>query len=159
MSDSRDADVQIGRLGEGGVREHVPLGVGHESRDVRIRPIVVSFVVLGIVATVVVALLYVVLQAFTEREQRQSAPASPLAVSQGRTVPPEPRLQIAPRADLRRLREREEALLSGYGWVDRDAGVARIPIERAIELLATRGLPAAAAPPGADGAPPPGAQR
>ena len=33
--------------------------------------------------------------------------------------------------------------LQHYGWVDRKAGIARIPIEHAIELLAARGLPAA----------------
>jgi hypothetical protein len=32
-------------------------------------------------------------------------------------------------------------LLEGYGWVDREAGVVRVPIERAMELLLERGLP------------------
>jgi DNA-binding GntR family transcriptional regulator len=35
----------------------------------------------------------------------------------------------------------ETAILHSYGWVDRDAGIVRIPIERAIEILAERGLP------------------
>jgi hypothetical protein len=36
--------------------------------------------------------------------------------------------------------------LSSYGWVDREAGIVRIPIDRAMDLLAERGLPARAGP-------------
>lgn len=55
---------------------------------------------------------------------------------------PEPKLQVRPRDDLKALRAEEDALLDHYGWVDRKSGVVRIPIERAIELTAERGLPA-----------------
>jgi hypothetical protein len=34
------------------------------------------------------------------------------------------------------LRARQEEQLAHYGWVDRDAGIARIPIERALDLRA-----------------------
>jgi hypothetical protein len=40
------------------------------------------------------------------------------------------------------MRAAEDKILNGYGWVDREHGVARIPIDRAIDLLAQRGLPA-----------------
>lgn len=43
--------------------------------------------------------------------------------------------------NLRSFREREDAVLSTYDWVDRNAGTVRIPIERAKELLLERGLP------------------
>jgi hypothetical protein len=35
----------------------------------------------------------------------------------------------------------KEALLHGYGWVDREATIARIPIERAMKLIVNEGLP------------------
>ena len=54
--------------------------------------------------------------------------------------PPAPRLQTKPKIDLERLRVDERAKLETYGWADRQAQVARIPIERAIELLSERGL-------------------
>jgi len=57
-------------------------------------------------------------------------------------VPPEPRLQTNPRQDLSDLRAREDQTLSSYGWVDRNAGVVRIPIDQAIKLTLERGLPA-----------------
>ncbi len=132
--------------------DDAPTGLGHESRDVRIRPIVIAFVVLFVIAVVTHGLMYGVLYGFTAREERRSEPASPLAATYGRQAPPAPRLQVAPAADLGRLRAREDALLHGYSWADRDAGVVRIPIERAIELLASRGLPSAATGAAIDGA-------
>ncbi len=52
-----------------------------------------------------------------------------------RNGPPAPRLQTDPPADLRQYLDREERLLKSYGWVDEKADIARIPIERAMELL------------------------
>jgi hypothetical protein len=40
---------------------------------------------------------------------------------------------------LRDLRGREDTALESYGWVDREAGIVRIPIDRAIGLVAARG--------------------
>src|SRR6185437_6344504 len=40
--------------------------------------------------------------------------------------------------DWARLDRQEAERLHGYGWVDRRAGVVRIPIERAMERLAER---------------------
>jgi hypothetical protein len=37
------------------------------------------------------------------------------------------------------LQRRQRARLESYGWVDRDAGVAHVPIERAIDLCVERG--------------------
>jgi hypothetical protein len=42
---------------------------------------------------------------------------------------------------LRSLRQSEEETLSSYGWLDRKAGIARIPIDRAMDLVAERGVP------------------
>jgi hypothetical protein len=54
---------------------------------------------------------------------------------------PAPRMQAVPAQDLQQFRAREDAILDGYGWVDQKAGVVRIPIARAMELLLQRGLP------------------
>ena len=48
--------------------------------------------------------------------------------------------------DLAAFRAKEDAKLHGYAWVDKDAGVVRIPIERAMEMIAERGLMAIAPP-------------
>ncbi len=52
-----------------------------------------------------------------------------------------PRLQISPTQDLAAFRAQEDRELTTYGWINRTSGVVRIPIERAMDLLAQRGLP------------------
>ena len=52
-----------------------------------------------------------------------------------------PQLQTTPAADLQRIRTHEDRILNSYAWSDRQTGVVRIPVERAMELLVQRGLP------------------
>jgi hypothetical protein len=116
--------------------------LGHETRDVAPRPIALaSLVVLG-VALAFMGAMWLLIDLSAERQARLSPPANPLAATFARKEPPEPRLQTQPLRDLEDLRERERALLEGYDWVDRGAGVVRIPIDRAKQLIAERGLPA-----------------
>ncbi|HXS27156.1 MAG TPA: hypothetical protein VN730_05755 [Steroidobacteraceae bacterium] len=56
-------------------------------------------------------------------------------------TPPEPRLQTAPATDLANYMAKESKLLDSYGWVDREHGIARIPIEEAMRRLAQQGIP------------------
>lgn len=58
---------------------------------------------------------------------------------------PEPRLQPHPLVDRQRYDEAQRAQLSGYQWVDRRAGIVRIPIGRAMQILADQHQPQAAA--------------
>jgi hypothetical protein len=50
-------------------------------------------------------------------------------------------LQVEPRLDLQRLRQREDTILGSYDWVDPRAGVVRIPIDRAIDRSLEKGFP------------------
>jgi len=62
--------------------------------------------------------------------------------------PPQPQLEVTPKARLEAQRQHDDALLQTYGWTDRERSITRIPIERAMQLLAERGLagwPSAAA--------------
>ena len=54
---------------------------------------------------------------------------------------PEPHLETDEPREISNFRMHEEQALHSYGWVDQSAGVVRIPIDRAMELLAQRGLP------------------
>jgi hypothetical protein len=55
---------------------------------------------------------------------------------------PTPRLQNDDgNQDLVDLHRREDLLLDHYSWVDQSQGTVRIPIDRAMELIAQRGLP------------------
>jgi hypothetical protein len=61
---------------------------------------------------------------------------------------PEPRLQPDEYRDYVVFRKKMDEQLNSYSWTDKNAGKVRIPVSRAIELVAERGLPAVApAPP------------
>jgi hypothetical protein len=51
-----------------------------------------------------------------------------------------PRLQMDPAADLAAYRAAQTRELTSYGWVDRQRGVVRIPIERAMQDVAAAGI-------------------
>ena len=116
--------------------------VDHEDTDVNVRAILGFGAILFVSAVVIHAVIWLYFVQLDNREARPVQAAYPLAVSQGARVPPEPRLQINPREDLRTLRAQEDELLRSYGWVDRNAGIVRIPIEEAMRLTIERGLPA-----------------
>jgi hypothetical protein len=73
-------------------------------------------------------------------DRDQVAQKYPLAAGQAKE-PPAPRLQTQPFKDVYLLRKAEAERLESYGWVDQPAGVTRIPIDRAMELVIERGLP------------------
>ena len=56
---------------------------------------------------------------------------------------PAPQLQRTPLSDLENLKRQQRAQLTGYAWVDKDQGIIRIPIERAMQIVAARGGAAA----------------
>ena len=116
-------------------------GHAHEKSDAATRPIfrfVAALAVFVAVAMFVMALLY---GYFREREAALDTPLSPLA-KDAPVKTSGPQLQPNPRIELDTLHRDEDARLNGYGWVDQPQGLVRIPIERAMELIAERGLPA-----------------
>jgi hypothetical protein len=120
----------------------------HEETDVNLRAIIgfgIGLLGVVIVVHVVVWLLYLLFA--SQDRTAQAVRQYPMAAQQGVEVPPEPRLQTSPREDLRDLRAEEDAILNGYGWIDRGAGVVRIPITEAMKLVEQQGLPARAAGP------------
>jgi hypothetical protein len=120
--------------------EHADLH--HEESDVNFGGIL-AFGAGLIVVCMAASLIVFVLFKYFEAHEAHSVPVEyPLAAGQGNRVPPEPRLQVNPREDLRELRAKEDELLGSYGWVDKNAGIVRIPIDDAMKLTIERGLPA-----------------
>jgi hypothetical protein len=80
-------------------------------------------------------------------------PMAPVHRNVGPTMPPEPMLQGIPghtndpQADLREKREADEAENEKLDWKDKQAGIAQIPVEEAMKIIATKGLPAIPAAP------------
>ncbi|AHL77626.1 hypothetical protein CH92_09345 [Stutzerimonas stutzeri] len=82
-------------------------------------------------------------------------PDKPVSALERRTEkPPEPRLESDPRAGGNEVIAMGRDLIEHYGWIDRDAGLARIPVDRGISLLAQRGWPSRAEPEPGETTPP-----
>ena len=130
------------------VKKVEPARRGYEDDDVSVRRLfafgagVAGLVIFGVVASAVVFHFFV-------RHQPLGPPASPFENT--RSLPPEPRLQITAPEDLKHYHSEQDAILKSYGWVDRDAGTVRIPIDRAMEILLQKGYPVRTAVP-AEGA-------
>lgn len=112
---------------------------GHEPTD--LSPEKIALFALALTAMIVAALVvtYVLFQHFLTVEMRTQTAPSPLAYTREPT--PEPHLSANPGQDLKTMRAEEDKILKSYGWVDKEKGIVRIPIDRAIEILAQRGLP------------------
>lgn len=109
--------------------------LGYETRDVEPKPLIRSGLGLYIFIIASSILTYVVYALMVPRQNVVPPPRSPA------NTPPPPVLQTNAKRDIRDLRAEENRILHSYGWVDRNAGVVRIPINRAIDILAQRGLP------------------
>ena len=113
--------------------------LGHETRDISPRGVAwfaVALVVSAVIVHLAIAGLY---KLFKHSHLSPDAP-SRIALHP-HMIAPAPQLQTAPTIDLQKFRAAEEAKLNSYGWVDKSAGVVRIPVGRAMDLIAQRGLP------------------
>ena len=113
----------------------------HEESDVNVRAILGYGVGLIIVAVIVHVFLWWLQGVYTRQNERAQTQIYPMAASQQDRLPPSPRFQENPQQELLDLRTKQEALLKGYGWVNKESGVARIPIEDAMKMVVERGLP------------------
>jgi hypothetical protein len=98
-----------------------------------VRPLIVAGV--GLAAFAGAALLTMVwLFDYLAAHHAPRADYPPPLLERGH-LPPEPRLQVSPVRDMQVMRAEENLVLRSYEWVDRQAGIVRIPIARAMELL------------------------
>lgn len=123
-------------------RAHIPqeaLERQHEQRDLGIGVLFLSLVALLLLVVLSAFGMYAFQQNAEVRAATRDPEPSPLIETD--VLPPQPRLESDPGEVLRRLRLLENVQLERYAWVDRPAGIARVPVERAMELLVERGLP------------------
>lgn len=112
----------------------------HEESDVNVRG-VFGFALGLAITTILAGLVTWGVLSYLDRRESVTTTDFPLAVGETRR-PPGPRLQVEPRAEMRAFALEDEAALSTYGWVDRDLGLVRVPIDVAMRLTLERGLPA-----------------
>jgi len=116
-----------------------PAGAGYEHRDAKLRPLVVGTLATFALMTFAMFAMRFLLGAL-DRSTDAARPAAH-ALAEERQMPPAPRLQLDPPRDLDEHRRRMTRHATSYGWLDEEAGVVHIPVERAMELVAQRGLP------------------
>jgi hypothetical protein len=113
---------------------------------------IVWFVVILTATTVACSLLmwglFVLLDANRQPAVERAPLAAPIGeprIDGGRIVSdrelPQPSMLVDEPTELDAFRRREDAILRGYGWSDEAGGTARIPVERAKELLLQKGFP------------------
>lgn len=132
-------------------------GQGFEARDLGSRPVYGFLISLVVVGILIYYLIWGVFHGLDAWSRRHDPGVSPMVQAEADTREPDaprtnqklqhefptPRLEDDERTELAPIRYQEEQTLNSYGWVDQNAGVARIPIDRAMELVAQRGLPTA----------------
>lgn len=111
---------------------------GHQETDVTIRPIALFGVGLFAFVLLVAFSIHRFMAYVGRLPDTTAALRSPLSRDE---MPPEPRLQTSPPAEMEALRNQEDAVLESFGWVDRQNGIARIPVAEAKKLLLAKGLP------------------
>lgn len=120
--------------------------VAHEHSDINVRAILMFIVGLCLVCLVAGAAMWGVFGVLDGQAAKNDPTLSPLATPAGQ-LPPEPRLLTNEPQALQKQHATERGLLEGGDWVDRNAGVGRIPIEEAKKVLLRKGLPTRAGEP------------
>ncbi len=109
---------------------------GFETRDIALSVIIRWIITLFIFAGVASAISFGMFKLLAP-----SAPTTArLPFTQRR--PPSPVIQPLPRIDLKTFRAEENKTLTSYNWVDKNAGLVSIPIDKAIQLTAQGRQPA-----------------
>jgi len=124
---------------------------GFEVHDASVRGILVFGVCLVVAAGVIHLAAWWAMDSSERHEDRVNAaayPVSPLAASIPTAPPepmlePEPRHDVLPRADLEEVRARQQTIIGpgAWGWADSGHKFARIPVDQAIEMAVSNGLP------------------
>ena len=124
----------------------------YERRDITTAGVAYFLIGLAVAGVFVYFIANGIFAYLDKRFEAEQSPVSPLvtnAPADTRNIPrnypqeafPNPKLEEDERGQLNGIRLNEEQTLATYGWIDEKAGTVRIPIERAMDLIAQRGLP------------------
>jgi hypothetical protein len=130
--------------------------VSFETRDVKARTIYGYLIVLGVAVILSYVVCVFILHALDKMAAQSDTPPPPVREQMGKdyhTMPPEPRLQgvpghlTDPQLDLRQKNEADTEANEKAAWIDQNSGIAQIPVQDAMKIIAEKGLPAAPAAP------------
>lgn len=121
----------------------------YEHSDGNMRAVFITGVLVLVCSHAFAWLLYLYLAYLQHHRTVTTNPPLP-AYAHGYVLPPEPRLQNSPPLDLQAMFRAQHANQTHYHWLDRNKGIVAIPIDRAMEIVAQRGLSPEKATPGMD---------
>jgi hypothetical protein len=114
----------------------------HESRDANLTAVVGFGAGLGILIAVVLVVLVWMFHVLAAREAAAKRPVSPVAESERGRMPPEPLLEgLDTAANKEQHPATKKEVRQEYAWENQKAGIVKIPIESAMNILADK-LPA-----------------
>ncbi len=115
----------------------------HEHRDVNVWAVGKVGIALILTTIASLVLMFGVFRYFEVRENAAQIPPASTTTPPS-ALPPEPNLMFnqSESVNLGDIRALEDKEINSYGWVDQAHGVVRIPIDRAMDIVAQRGLPA-----------------
>jgi hypothetical protein len=112
----------------------------HERKDVDVISLFTIVFTLFVLCVVIFFVVAIMMRYFKAHEPSKTAGQANIPATHSAEFP-QPRLEVKPGASLAEFRAAEDADLHSYGWIDRNAGTVRIPIDRAMQLILERGLP------------------
>jgi hypothetical protein len=115
--------------------------IRHETTDANLVGVEKLIVFVVVFLAIVTGAMWLTFRFFYAREAAQDVKPPVVANRQGDRLPPLPRLQTTPYADLAKFRQAETASVSNYAWTDKGNGLVQVPVARAMELIAEKGLP------------------
>ncbi len=115
-------------------------GVSYEPSQADLRVVLGFLLALGLASVMVLLVLWGMFGYFRGKSAERGPLPNPRMYTSAPSVP-QPRLQPNPVADYNLYHLSDQETLNSYGWVDQKAGIARIPINKAMDLLVERGLP------------------
>ena len=116
---------------------------GFERHDASARAITLVGIGFLVALTLVIVATTVLFSTLTGASPQLQLPPPGVAISASppTPLPPPPRLETQPGQTLNAIQAQDEVILNSYTWVDRAHGIVRIPIDRAMVLVAEQGLP------------------
>lgn len=117
--------------------------VGHETKDANPWKVVIFSVGLFLLMLASLPLVTAIFNGMEAQAKRADRPPSQIESDQ---TPPLPRLQATPRTALSEFKAEQQQRLTTYGWNDAKHKSVHLPVDRAIQLLAERGIPEPKAP-------------
>ena len=126
------------------VRHDQPVskGPGYEVRDANLKALIQFAVGLAILLAVTLLMIRFVFGMLSNLSPLGPA-ASPF--ENARQIPSGPLLQAAPHQELVGYCSSQRDAVNNYGWVNQSGGIVQLPIDKAMDLMAQRGLPSRSA--------------